>query len=58
MIGVRGAGKVRLMARVAGSWCVCVVVVRMALHTRKRGVHTGKRVVGIRRVIEVDRCPV
>ena len=57
VIRIRRASEIGLMAGVAGRGCVCVVVVGMALGTRKGRVHARKRVVGELGVIEGNGCP-
>jgi hypothetical protein len=58
VIGIRGPGEVRLVARITGRRCVYVVVVRVALDARQCCVRSCQRIVGIRRVIEGDSRPV
>jgi len=58
VVGVSRAREIRLMARVAGSRGVHVVIVGVALSACQRRVHSGKRIVGIRGVVEVDIGPV
>lgn len=58
MIRACGAVEIRLMARVACSRRICVVVVRVTLRAGERGMRSAQRIVGIQRVIKVDVRPV
>lgn len=58
VIGVCCPREVGLVAGVACCGRCCVVVVRVALHAVQRCVRPCQRIVGIRCMIEHDRCPV
>jgi len=58
VIRVRRPGEIRLVAGIAGSRRVRVIVVCMALGAGQRGMSSGQRIVGIHCVIEVDVGPV
>lgn len=58
MIGTGGAVEVRLVTAITSSRRVDIVVVHMTLRTGQARVRPGKRVVGIKRVVEGDRSPV
>jgi hypothetical protein len=57
VIRIRGSSEVRLMTCIAGGWCVCVAVIDVALRTSQCRVETGKWIVCISSVIEIDGGP-
>ena len=57
VIWICRTSKVRLMARIACGWRVCVAVIDVALRTSQRRVETGKWIVCISSVIEIDCGP-
>ena len=58
VIGICGGGEVLLVTGVAGSWSGRVVVVGVALRAGQRGMHAGKGIVGVKRVIKGGIEPV
>lgn len=58
MIGIRGAGEIGLVARVAGRRRIHIAVIGVTLNAGQGRVHARQRVVRIQRVVEIDGSPV